>query len=501
MDGLVYESHPRKVKRRVGAGIISNSRYCSMEKIPISPPKPLELVWALVKPNNPGKYKQIIVCSFYSPPNTRKSDELLEHMTCNLQQLLLKYPKAGIIIAGDRNSIPIEKLLTIDHSLKQIVTKSTRKNKCLDVILTNMYLYYNEPEIYPPVEPDKEGHPSDHLVPVSTPRTDVNEPKREYRTRSYRTFPDSGLRHFGKWICSESWTELKNIQSPSLAVSSFENLFSLKIQDSFPLKFSRAPLTDKPWISMELSQLSRKKRREYEKHGKSIKYTTLRKQFNKELKEAIKKYRDKQLESVRNSSVKSGYSILKKMGSKLGENITSDLNLPCHKGFSPSEVAEDIANHFSSISNKYKPFEWNDLSDEINKKIEDIKSEDIPQVTDFDVYKKILTAKKPKSSVPGDIPKRIIKEFSVEISNPLAIIFNKALTEGEYPQDWKTEYGTAIPKVPNPETLDDTRLLSLTKFTSKLFEAFLVQWILEIVGPDLDPSQFGGLKGNSITHL
>ena len=94
------------------------------------------------------------------------------------------------------------------------------------------------------------------------------------------------------------------------------------------------------------------------------------------------------------------------------------------------------------------------------------------------MYNKILAAKKPNSSVPGDIPKKLIQEFSVEITTPATIIMNKALKNLEFPNTWKKEYGTPIPKVPNPESNDQHRLISLTKFLSKVFEAFLVDWIL-----------------------
>ena len=122
----MFEMHPWKVRRGGGAAIIVNSRFCTIEKLSIVPPKPLEAVWAIVKPkSNPGKFKQIIVFSFYAPPRNRKTSELLEHITCNLQLQLQKFPNAGIIIAGDRNNISIERLLTIDHSLHQIVTKTS----------------------------------------------------------------------------------------------------------------------------------------------------------------------------------------------------------------------------------------------------------------------------------------------------------------------------------------------------------------------------------------
>ena len=35
---------------------------------------------------------------------------------------------------------------------------------------------------------------------------------------------------------------------------------------------------------------------------------------------------------------------------------------------------------------------------------------------------------------------------------------------------------------------------------SKTFEQFIAEWLLNIVGNQIDPGQFGGLNGNSTTH-
>ena len=43
-------------------------------------------------------------------------------------------------------------------------------------------------------------------------------------------------------------------------------------------------------------------------------------------------------------------------------------------------------------------------------------------------------------------------------------------------------------------------MISLTNFCSKIFESFIAEWLLKIVLGKLDPGQFGGLKGNGITH-
>ena len=47
--------------------------------------------------------------------------------------------------------------------------------------------------------------------------------------------------------------------------------------------------------------------------------------------------------------------------------------------------------------------------------------------------------------------------------------------------------------------MDELRNIAKTAFFSKSFESFLSDWLMPIVGPYLDPCQYG-LKGASISH-
>ena len=69
-----------------------------------------------------------------------------------------------------------------------------------------------------------------------------------------------------------------------------------------------------------------------------------------------------------------------------------------------------------------------------------------------------------------------------------------------WPANWKTEHGIPLKKVPSPKSKDDLRIISLTSFFSKTFENFVIKWLLKYVGDKIDMKQFGGQKGNSITH-
>ena len=140
MKGLYYISTPHSSGHRGGgAGITAKMTRFSLVKCDIKIPHHLECVWGILKPKYASAlYSQIICCSFYSPPWQRSNHTLIDHITTTLQSLLTKHPNSGILIAGDKNLISFTDLQSIDSSLKQIVTKPTREDSILDVVLTNL---------------------------------------------------------------------------------------------------------------------------------------------------------------------------------------------------------------------------------------------------------------------------------------------------------------------------------------------------------------------------
>ena len=108
--------------------------------------------------------------------------------------------------------------------------------------------------------------------------------------------------------------------------------------------------------------------------------------------------------------------------------------------------------------------------------------------------------KKKNSTVPGDIPWRVIREFSVELAGPLSNIYNTCTLNGVWPEVWKFEYITPVPKVSQPQTTDDLRKISGTKNLSKLYEALLSDTLVNDMSENADIAQFGNRKGLSITH-
>ena len=63
-------------------------------------------------------------------------------MTLSLQFLVTTFPKAGVLIYGERDDLSI---------LRQIVLKGTRGLRVFDVVLTNLAAFLKDPIIVPPI--------------------------------------------------------------------------------------------------------------------------------------------------------------------------------------------------------------------------------------------------------------------------------------------------------------------------------------------------------------
>ena len=223
--------------------------------------------------------------------------------------------------------------------------------------------------------------------------------------------------------------------------------------------------------------------------------------FKVKYKSEAEKYLNKNLDALRNTKPGQAYSILKKMGAQPGDCIDSNtFSLPNHESenLTNEQSAEHIAQHFSQVSQEFPPLDVSNLPKHIKDKLKN--SDSPPVVSEHDVYCKIRSAKKPRSGIPDDLPKVLVQEFAPELALPVSIIVNSIARTGEWPTQWKLEHIVPIGKIPLPQSEDDLRPISLTAFFSKVAEHFVVMWLMKYIKDKIDFRQYGGAKGNSITH-
>ena len=89
----------------------------------------------------------------------------------------------------------------------------------------------------------------------------------------------------------------------------------------------------------------------------------------------------------------------------------------------------------------------------------------------------------------------------MELSSPVALIFNASIQERSVPNVWKLADVIPIRKTnPVKEIEKDLRPISLTAVLSKTMERFVVKWIMSQIRQLIDLNQFGSLPGLPTTH-
>ncbi len=116
-----------------------------------------------------------------------------------------------------------------------------------------------------------------------------------------------------------------------------------------------------------------------------------------------------------------------------------------------------------------------------------------------EVKEKILKLKPGTAQGPDKIPARILKDNVDILSFPLAIIFNKSMSSGDVPQDWKLANVTPIFKKGSKHKPENYRPVSLTSISCKLMESIIRDRLNSHLLRNLliNPSQHGFMKNKS----
>ena len=178
----------------------------------------------------------------------------------------------------------------MESTLHQFVRIPTHGRKVLDVVLTNIWRFYNDPIIVNPVPVDdpSKGVPSDHLGVVVKPIVNPEQPPlRRKHTFSFRPKPESRLREYENSICHMSLDFMSPTLSSTEINQKFQDKMSDMIDQQFPLETMTVTDSDQPWITSNLKKLKRSRQREYCRHGKSHKYWDLKRKFIQKQAEAL----------------------------------------------------------------------------------------------------------------------------------------------------------------------------------------------------------------------
>ena len=97
-------------------------------------------------------------------------------------------------------------------------------------------------------------------------------------------------------------------------------------------------------------------------------------------------------------------------------------------------------------------------------------------------------------------PPKLIKEFASELAIPFCEIINSSIRLGQWPNIYKKEYVTPVPKVFPPQDISDLRNISGLLNFDKVAEKIIAELMIEDMSKFLDPSQYANQKGLSLQH-
>ena len=166
----------------------------------------------------------------------------------------------------------------------------------------------------------------------------------------------------------------------------------------------------------------------------------------------------------------------------------------CLAELEDKEAAEKVARHFSSISQEYAPLDRTKLPAYLP-------AQDVLQVEEGRVAEQIFKLKSRRSTQPCDIPSQLRKLYCNELAIPMTNIINACLSQNYYPKPWKHEYVVPVEKVSHPTSVKDLRKISLTSEFSLVFERIIKEWLMYDIGPNIDKSQYGNMKGSGTEHM
>ena len=428
--------------------------------------------------------ENLLICSCYRPPSSDHS--WLDKFNNFLADVCLRH--TSIVIAGDFNMPHIswdspEKTsgvnentfaeLLHDHFLEQLNTAPTRGKYTLDLLLTNIPNKVKISEILSPAQAELY---TDHNIIVFELSVRHNHLPKIHRTvYNYRQGDFAGLRNSLECVNLESLiTTDENINHNW---QQWKGAFLEAVSQHIPSMRVKGR-NYVPWMNSTMLHNIKKKNSLSLRINKSSspteylveKFRTLRSSIKRMLRDSRSIYLNS-ICSSRALNPKRFWSLFKfknktrNIPEKLSVKVTET-----KRSFAdnPADIATLFNTYFTSIFTTDPKVEVcgpDALPNQSNNTI----IEDIA-LSEADVFSILYNLDNNKAQGPDGIPARLLKETARQITPSLTLLFNKSLSTGVLPRDWKLANVVPVHKKDNKEHVENYRPISLLSLISKALE-------------------------------
>ncbi|XP_068752751.1 uncharacterized protein [Montipora capricornis] len=364
-----------------------------------------EILWVQLRPRRlPRGFSSLIVAVVYHPHwTTAENNTMREHLFQSLLLAESRYPNCVLILAGDFNRLDV-KSIQRHFRLKQMAKKPTRKVAILDLVLTNLHDFYEEPQHFSPF-----GLSDHQTVTVeSLVIENCGQPCKFVLKRDKR---ESRKAELGRYLSVIDWSVLF---SSSSDCQEMLNIFNKVIHiglDIIPIKRVRVNTRDAPWMT--------------DNGGESPQYKFYRNTVNRERKSVKASFYQLKVEHMKEENPKCG-------GAKpSADNVTSHIHIEGIEDMSYEELANVINQAFLEPLEEYRLTQW------LTKHPVDEDSPELLEVSELRVMKLLASLNPSKACGPDDIPNWLPKEYTELLAFPVSKIINASFEEQSLPRIWK----------------------------------------------------------------
>ena len=474
-----YNCFVRNRASRPGGGvaILCNETYRTKRRSDLED-EHNESLWVEICFNRPLLgFGKALVCVVYHPPDANRF-QLSSHFMDALEIIHSRVDAPLLIIGGDFNRVSVEAL----SSLTQIVTQPTRGEATLDLLYTNLAFAYNSDcvSILPPLGL------SDHNIVFVVPHNHLTHANSGNYSIALRHRSLSNERSFELYLCFLDWSCLNEVQDIQTLFDLFYTVLNFGLDSFLPHKTYRFSNLNKPWFNAKLKDIHSAKQKSFSAvggmfHGKSCREWSCL--LNSEIKKAKKAYLANACTSSK-TFWKAVNSILNRGNPSPSPAALDEESL---SQFGTNNVAEAFSRLYAS--------KWTESR--ISDVVFDVSSP--PVLTVFQTFMLLERSPNRSTAGPDGLPSWILKKFSHLLAEPLTLLFNRVLSAGEMPSQWKLQKVNPIPKVPKPKSLGEYRPIAISSSLCKCLERFVCSSLNSHLGPSFDPNQFGFRKQSSCT--
>ena len=321
---------------------------------------------------------------------------------------------------------------------------------------------------------------SDHSLVFAYRKVSADPPKRGHSTISYIELGKFNSADFRSDIAQHDWGSIDQLNNPNDMWAKWKEMFIECIDRHAPLKSKRVRLSKSPWINSSLKKLMHKRDilklkairsenpsdwREFRKHRNFVNSQvriTKQSYYNNAFQENKGKMRNSwrvinelTFRKVKNSSIKE---------IKLNDKSIHD---------SP-ELSETFNSHFATIGPKLaNNISQNSDSSYLNYLWKKIILSSYVSLIILKFSKYCPNYAKLKPLVWTKFLQDFLKECLDLITASLCSIFNRSITSGIFPEEWKCAKVTPLFKNGQRSDLNNYRPISVTPIVAKVFERII----------------------------